>query len=167
MPLDLAEKTARSRGMDIDVIGAVINQSTIQQPLDIGAIAYVSSLVDAHVVGIVGTHRDQSMTNNLWNDVRLLEMLAGLGAEENRAGCPIDTMWPSESIGTEQQGRADLRVREPVSARRGVLGDLPVQSITGVITACVPEADCARSVHRDAAETDHRMAFEMRYEGRA
>ena len=66
------------------------------------------------------------MTNNLWNDVRLLEMLAGLGAEENRAGCPIDTMWPSESIGTEQQGRADLRVREPVSARRGVLGDLAV-----------------------------------------
>jgi hypothetical protein len=41
-PLDPAQKTARSRRMDIDVIGAAISQSTIQQPLDIGAVAYVA-----------------------------------------------------------------------------------------------------------------------------
>jgi len=54
--------------MDIDVIGAVINQSTIQQPLDIGAVAHIAEVVDTHVVGIIRTHRDQSMTYNLWND---------------------------------------------------------------------------------------------------
>jgi len=167
MPLDLAEKTARSRGMDIDVIGAAINQSTLQQPLDIGAVAHIAEVVDTHIVGIIRTYRDQSMTYNLWNDFCLLETLAGLGVEENRAWCPIDAMGPPEMIGTEQHKRAGLRFCKAVSARRGVLGDLPVQSITGVITASVPEADCARSVHRDAAETDHRMAFEMRYEGRA
>ena len=40
--LDPAQKTARSRRMDIDVIGAAISQSTIQQPLDIGAVAYIA-----------------------------------------------------------------------------------------------------------------------------
>ena len=40
--------------MNIDVIGAVISQSTIQQPLHIGAVAYIAEVVDAHVVGIVG-----------------------------------------------------------------------------------------------------------------
>jgi hypothetical protein len=65
-------------------------------------------------------------------------------------------------IGTEQHRHADLGVGEAVSAGRGVLGDLPVQRITGVITASVSETNGARSVHRDAAETDHRMAFEIR-----
>jgi hypothetical protein len=41
-PLASAQKTARSRRMDIDVIGATFSQSTIQQPLDIGAVAYVA-----------------------------------------------------------------------------------------------------------------------------
>jgi len=41
-PLDPAQKTSRSRRMDIDVIGATISQSTIQQPLDIGAVAHVA-----------------------------------------------------------------------------------------------------------------------------
>jgi hypothetical protein len=41
-PLDPTQKAARSRRMDIDVIGAAISQSTIQQPLDIGAVAYVA-----------------------------------------------------------------------------------------------------------------------------
>jgi hypothetical protein len=43
-----------------------------------------------------------------------------------------------------------------------VLGDLPVQRITGVITASVPETDGAGSVYRDAAETNHYTAFEIR-----
>ena len=70
-------------------------------------------------------------------------------------------------VGTEQHGRTDLGVCEAVSARRGVLSDLPVQRITGVITASVPETDGARGVHRDAAETDHCMAFEMSCGGRS
>jgi len=41
-PFDPAQKTARSRRMDIDVIGATIGQSAIQQSLDIGAVAYVA-----------------------------------------------------------------------------------------------------------------------------
>ena len=65
--------------MDIEVIGAAISQSTIQQPLDIGAVAYVAERIDAHVIGIVCTHRDEPITHNLWNDVPLLETLAGLG----------------------------------------------------------------------------------------
>ena len=166
MPLDLAEKTARSRGMDIDVIGAAINQSTLQQPLDIGAVAHIAEVVDTHIVGIIRTYRDQSMTYNLWNDFCLLETLAGLGVKEYRAWCPIDTVRPPEMVGTEQDCRGDLGFREAVSARRGVIRDLVMQRITGVITANLPETDCTRSVHGDAAETDHRAAFEMRYEGR-
>ena len=107
------------------------------------------------------------MTDNLGNDVRLLETLAGLGVKEYRTWRPIDTMGPSEMIGTEQHGRADLGFCEAVSARRWVIGDLPMQSITCVITASLPEPTGARSVHRDAAETDHRTAFEMSYEGRS
>ena len=64
-------------------------------------------------------------------------------------------------VGTEQDCRADLGFREAVSARRGVIRDLVMQRITGVITASLPETDCTRSVHRYAAETDHRAAFEM------
>ena len=71
-------------------------------------------------------------------------------------------MGPSEMIGTEQHGRTDLGVWKAVSAGREVIGDLPVQRITGVIVASVPETYGARGVHRDAAETDHRMAFEIR-----
>ena len=41
-PLDPAQKTARSGRMDIDVIGAPIGQSAIQQRLDISAVAYVA-----------------------------------------------------------------------------------------------------------------------------
>ena len=77
--------------MDIDVIGEAISQSTIQQPLDIGTVAYVAERIDAHVVGIVGAHRHQPVPHNLRNDVRPLEPLAGLGVKEYRAWCPKDT----------------------------------------------------------------------------
>jgi len=40
--VDPAQKTARSCRMDIDVIGATISQSTLQQSLDIRAVAYVA-----------------------------------------------------------------------------------------------------------------------------
>ena len=40
--LDPTQKTARSGRMDIDVIGAPIGQSAIQQRLDVRAIAYVA-----------------------------------------------------------------------------------------------------------------------------
>jgi hypothetical protein len=56
-------------------------------------------------------------------------------------------------IGTEQHGYADLDFCKAVSARRGVIGDLTMQKITGVITANLPEPDCALGVHWDAAET--------------
>ena len=151
--------------MDIDVIGAVISQSTIQQPLDICAVAYVAERVYAHVIGIVGTHRDQPMTHDFRNDVRPFEKFAGFGVKEYRTWCPIDTMRPSEMIGTEQHRRTDLRFCEAVSARRGVIGDLVMQRITGIITASLPEPDGARSVHWNAAKTHHRTPFEVRYEG--
>ena len=41
-PFDPAQKTARSRRMDIDVIRAAISQSTLQQPFDVGAVAYIA-----------------------------------------------------------------------------------------------------------------------------
>ena len=44
-PFDSAQETAGSRGMDIDVIGAPISQSTIQQPFYIGAVANVPEIV--------------------------------------------------------------------------------------------------------------------------
>ena len=44
-PFDVAQETAGSRGMDIDVIGAPISQSTIQQPFYIGAVANVPEIV--------------------------------------------------------------------------------------------------------------------------
>jgi len=132
--------------MDIDVIGEAISQSTIQQPLDIGTVAYVAERIDAHVVGIVGTHRDQPMTHNLRNDVRLLKTLAGLGVKENRAWCPIDAMRPSEMIRTEQHGRTDLGFGKAVSARRGVIRDLAMQRITGIITASLPEPEGTVSI---------------------
>src|SRR6266446_4220492 len=153
--------------MDIDVIGAAISQSTIQKPVDIGAVAYVAERIDAHVVGIVDTHRHQPMTNNLGNDVRPLEPLAGLGVKEYRTWCPIDTMRPSEMIGTEQYGRANLGICKAVSAGRGVIGDLAMQRITSVITVSLAEPAGACRVHRDAAKTDHRTAFEMRYDCRS
>ena len=152
--------------MDIDVIGAAISQSTIQQPLDIGAVAYVAERIDAHVIGIVGTHRDQPMTNNLRNDVRPLETLAKFSVNEYRTWCPIDTMRPSEMIRTEQHGSADLGFSKAVSARHGVIRDPAMQRITGIIKASLPEPDGARSVHWNAAKTDHRTPFEVRYEGR-
>src|ERR1700680_4674571 len=102
------------------------------------------------------------MTNNLRNDARLLETLARLGVKEYRTWCPIDTMRPSEMIGTEQHRRTDLRFCEAVSARRGVIRDHAMQRITGVITASLPEPDGARSLHREAAKTDHRTPFEVR-----
>ena len=105
------------------------------------------------------------MAYNLWNQVRVLEALAGLGVKEYRAGCPVDTMRPSEMIGTEQHGSTDLRFCEAVSARRWVIRELAMQRITGVVTASLPETDGARSVHRDAAKTNHRTAFEMSYRG--
>ena len=74
-------------------------------------------------------------------------------------------MRPSEMIGAEQHGGADLGFCEAVSAGCGVIRDFAMQKITGVITASLPEPDGARSLHRDAAETDHRTAFEMSYEG--
>src|SRR5215472_17231204 len=104
------------------------------------------------------------MTNNLRNAVRLLETLAGLGMKEYRAWCPIDTVRPPEMVGTEQDCRADLGFREAVSARRGVIRDLAMQRITGVITACLAEANCALSVHRDATKTVHSSTFKMRYD---
>jgi len=81
-PLDPTQKAARSCGMDGDVIGAAIGQGTVQQPLDISAVAHVPYIVDAHVVGILGPLRDQPMTHNFQNDVRLLEALAGLGVKK-------------------------------------------------------------------------------------
>jgi hypothetical protein len=105
------------------------------------------------------------MPHNLGNGVRPLEPLAGLGVKEYRTWCPIDPMRPSEMIGTEQYGHADLRFREAVSAGRWVIRDLAMQRITGVITASLPETNGARSVHRDATKTDHRTPFEIRYEG--
>jgi hypothetical protein len=125
--------------VDIDVISAAISQSTIQQSLDICAVAYVTYLVNAHIVGIIRPHRDQPMTDNLRNDVRPLETLAGLGVKKYRARRPIDTTRPSEMIGTEQQGCADLGFCKAVSARRRMVGDLAIQRITGVITASLPE----------------------------
>ena len=100
-PFDPAQKTARSRNMEIDVIGATIGQSTLQQPFDFGAVANVAEIVDAHIVGIVGSHRDQPIAHNLRNGVRLLETVAGLGVKEYRAWRPIDTMGSSEMVGTE------------------------------------------------------------------
>ena len=76
--------------MNIDVVGAPIYQSEIEQPLDLGALAYVAKLVDAHVVGIVGTHRDEPVAHNLRNDIRRLETLTGLGMKKDRAWRPID-----------------------------------------------------------------------------
>ena len=38
-PLDPTQKAARSCGMDGDVIGEAIGQGTVQQPLDISAVA--------------------------------------------------------------------------------------------------------------------------------
>ena len=64
-PLDPAQKAARSCSMDIDIIGAAIREGTFQQPLGISAVAHVAQIVDAHVVGIVDPHRDQSMTDDL------------------------------------------------------------------------------------------------------
>jgi hypothetical protein len=151
--------------MDIDVIGAAISQSTIQQSLDFCAVANVAEIVEALVIGVVGTHRNQPIPYDLGNDVRLLKTLAGLGVKENRAWCPIDTMRPSEMIGTEQHGRADLGLCKAVSARRGVIRDRAVQRITGVVTASLPETDGPPSIHRDAAKTNHRTAFEMSYKG--
>jgi hypothetical protein len=152
--------------MDIDVIGAAISQSTIQQSLDFCAVANVAEIVEALVIGVVGTHRNQPISYDLGNYVRLLKTLARLGVKEYRAWCPIDPMRPSEMIGTEQYRHADLRVCEAVSAGRWVIRDLAMQRITGVITASPPETNGARSVHRDAAKTDHRTRFEVRYEGR-
>ena len=74
------------------------------------------------------------MTNNLRNDVRPLEALARFGVKEYRTWCPIDTMRPSEMIGTEQYGYADLGFCKAVSARRRMVGDLAIQRITGVIS---------------------------------
>jgi len=44
-PFDSAQETAGSRCMDIDVIGASISQSMIQQPFYIGAVANVPEIV--------------------------------------------------------------------------------------------------------------------------
>ena len=79
------------------------------------------------------------MKHNLRDDACPVEALARLGVEEYRTWRPIDTMWPSEMIGTEQYGRADLGFCEAVSARRWVIRDLVMQRITGVITASLPE----------------------------
>jgi hypothetical protein len=68
-------------------------------------------------------------------------------------------------IRTEQHGNADLRFCKTVSARRWVIGDLAMQRITSVVTASLPKTDSARSVHRDAAKTNHRKTFEMSYRG--
>jgi hypothetical protein len=96
------------------------------------------------------------VTNNLRNDVRPLETLAKFNVKEYRTWCPIDTMRPSEMIRTEQHGSADLGFSKAVSARRGVIRDPAMQRITGIIKASLPEPDGARSVHWNAAKTDHR-----------
>jgi hypothetical protein len=46
-----------------------------------------------------------------------------------------------------------------------VIGDLAMQKITSVITTSLAETDGTRSVHWNAAKTDHRTPFEVRYEG--
>jgi len=63
--------------MYIDVIRAPIGQCTIQQPLHVRAIAYIAQIVDAHIICIVDTHRDQPMSHNLGNYAHLLEGLQG------------------------------------------------------------------------------------------
>jgi hypothetical protein len=163
-PLDPAQKTARSRRMDIDVIGAAISQSPIQQPLDIGAVANVAERIDAHVVGIVGAHRHQPVPHNLRNDVRPLEPLAGLGVKEYRTWCPIDPAFRNDRNRATQAHRSEI-LRGSVG-RGGVIRDLAMQRITGVITASLPETNGARSVHRNASKTDHRSTFEMSYQSR-
>jgi hypothetical protein len=80
---------------------------------------------------------------------------------------PIHTMRPPEMIGTEQHGCADLGFCKAVSARRRMVGDLALQKITGVITASIPEPDCALGVHWDAAEAHHVTAFDVRYDRRS
>jgi hypothetical protein len=104
------------------------------------------------------------MTNNPWNGVRPLEALARFVVKEYRTWCPIDTMRSPEMIRTEQHGSADLGFSKAVSARRGVIRDPAMQRIIGIIRASLPEPDGARSVHWNAAKTEHRTAFEMRYD---
>jgi len=70
-------------------------------------------------------------------------------------------MRPAEMVGTQQHDRADLGFREAVSARRWVIRDLVMQRITGVITTSLPEPNGARSVHGDAAKTNHHTPFEI------
>src|ERR1700730_4437493 len=98
------------------------------------------------------------MTNNLRNDVRPLETLAKFSVNEYRTWCPIDTLRPSEMIRTEQHAG---------SAKRGVIRDPAMQRIPGIITASLPEPDGARSVHWNAAKTDHRTPSRYHVKGRA
>src|SRR5205823_3156668 len=113
--------------MDIGEIGAGISQSTIEQPLDVSAVAHVAKFVDAHVIDIVSTHRDHPMTHNLRNEIGALEALARLSVKEYRAWCPVDSVRPAEMIGAEQNGRTNLRFCKAVSAGCGVIGDLAMQ----------------------------------------
>jgi len=107
------------------------------------------------------------MADNLRNDVRPLETLARFGVHKYRTWCPIHTIWPPEMIGAEQQWCADLGFCKAVSARRRMVGDLAMQEIPGIITASLPESDCALGVHWDAAETHHRKRPTAIQEGRA
>jgi hypothetical protein len=45
-----------------------------------------------------------------------------------------------------------------------VIGDIAMQKITSVITTSLAETDGTRSVHWNAAKTDHRTPFEVRVE---
>jgi len=50
-------------------------------------------------------------------------------------------------IGAEQQWCTDLGFCKAVSARRRMVSDLAMLEIPGVITASLPEPDCALGVH--------------------
>ena len=93
--------------MNIDVIRTGIGQSTIYQPINLAAVRYVPQVVEAHIVGMVGPHRDQTTADNLRDDVGLRESPARLRMNKYRAGGPIDANRPAEMIGAEQYGRAD------------------------------------------------------------
>jgi hypothetical protein len=164
-PLDPAQETARPCRMDIDVISTGIGQSAIEQALDLGALGYVAKIIEAHIVGIIGPNRDKPVTHNIRDEIRLIKTLAGLVVNEYRARCPIDAMRLAKMIGAEQYRCSDLGFRKTVSAGCGAIGDLAKQQIAGVITARLPEPDGARSVHWDAAKTDHWTPSDIKYGG--
>lgn len=159
-PLDPAQKTAGSGSMDVDEIRSSVRQSTSEEPLDTSPVAYVAKFVDTHIVGIVGSNRDQSMAHDLRNHVYLCETLAGVGVKKNRARRPIDAARPAEMVGPQQHQCTNLGFGEAMTARRWMRGNLSMQWIARVIDASLPKASGLRGIHRDAAKTCHRMFSE-------